>query len=69
MIRSGIMTVKTKSRSLINPKIESLEDYVGSRSSQEIIQNLNQLDDQEIKEFKDSLETIFRLISADTQYH
>jgi uncharacterized protein YpbB len=63
------VTVTTKSRYLINPKMESLEDYVGSRSSTEIIQNLKRMDPKEIAELKDSLETIFRSISVDKIYH
>jgi hypothetical protein len=63
------MTVKDKSRYQMGLNLESLEDYVGTRSSNEIMQNLNKMDKKEIAEFKDSLETIFRLISADRVVH
>jgi hypothetical protein len=63
------MTIKTKSRYVISPKADNLEEYVGSRSSKEIIHNLQRMDHKEIAELKDSLETIFRLISVDIIYH
>jgi hypothetical protein len=49
--------------------METLEDYVGFLSSKEIIHNLQKMDDKEIAELKDSLETIFRLLSVDKTYH
>jgi hypothetical protein len=69
IIRSGSMTANMKSPYLLSPKMESLEDYVGSRSSKEIMENLKSMDNKEITELKNSLEMIFRLISTDKIYH